>query len=84
MPDVTRWARHPDDSFVLIACDGIWDVLSSRECTTYLRDVIDEHKGNDEPAYRLVEGLFDDIIAEDIHDQNDAGDGTDNMSAILI
>ena len=32
----------------------------------------------------MIEGLFDDIIAEDIHDQSDGFGGADNMSAILI
>lgn len=32
VPDVTCIERHPDDSFLLVACDGIWDVLTSQEC----------------------------------------------------
>lgn len=29
VPDVTRRDRSDKDSYVLIACDGVWDVLTS-------------------------------------------------------
>ena len=29
VPDITRRDRNDEDSFILIACDGIWDVLTS-------------------------------------------------------
>lgn len=38
----------------------------------------------DDPPEKLVESLFDDIIAEDINDQSENAGGSDNMSAILI
>lgn len=36
VPDITRRARSPKDSFIIIACDGIWDCLSSFECSKLL------------------------------------------------
>lgn len=39
VPDISRRARTADDSFVLIACDGIWDVFSSAEAAQYVREV---------------------------------------------
>lgn len=30
-PDITRRCLTPDDKFVLIASDGLWDVLSDQE-----------------------------------------------------
>jgi serine/threonine protein phosphatase PrpC len=64
---LTRRERHPDDSFIFIACDGIWDVFTSAEAATYIREVGEELK-EDDPAHRLLEAMFDDIIAEDIDD----------------
>lgn len=29
VPDITRRERNDEDSFLLVACDGIWDVLTS-------------------------------------------------------
>ena len=28
-PDVTSRARSPDDKFIIVACDGIWDCLTN-------------------------------------------------------
>ena len=36
------------------------------------------------PGHRLLEELFNDIIAEDLDDQSEGVAGSDNMSAILI
>ena len=83
MPDTVRRERDPEDSFVLIACDGIWDVLTSAEGANYIREVGEERK-EDDAAHRLLEALFEDIIAEDIEDQSETVGGSDNMSAVLI
>lgn len=31
LPDVTALVRTPDDEFLVVASDGLWDVLSSAE-----------------------------------------------------
>ena len=33
-------ARHPDDEFVILACDGIWDVMSSQECVNFVAGLL--------------------------------------------
>lgn len=30
-PEVKALLRKPDDEFVVLACDGIWDVMSSQQ-----------------------------------------------------
>jgi len=80
-----RRERHPEDSFILVACDGIFDVLSSDECATYIREVNEERLAETEPLTNtIIEGLFDDIIAEDVQETSDDLGCSDNMSAILI
>ena len=49
-----------------------------------MREVREEMKETNEPTSKLLESLFDCIIAEDIDDQNSSVGGSDNMSAILI
>lgn len=36
-PDVTRHRLTPDDKFILLASDGLWDVLTDQEAV----DVVD-------------------------------------------
>ena len=52
---------------MLVACDGVWDVLSSHEASQYVREVMEERTAETSPT-ALLEGLFDDIICEDIED----------------
>ena len=43
VPDITKRDRNlAEDSFVLIACDGIWDVVTSAEANQYIREVKEE------------------------------------------
>ena len=44
MPDVTCRNRTEEDSFILIACDGVWDVVTSAEASQYIREVAEERK----------------------------------------
>ena len=83
MPDVSRRARTEEDSFVLIACDGVWDVLTSAEGNEAVTGIIGE-RTSDDPASKTLEVLFDELICEDIDDQSQDAGGSDNMSAILI
>jgi protein phosphatase 1B len=35
-PEITCVERKPDDMFVLVACDGIWDVLSNEQASEFV------------------------------------------------
>ena len=34
-PDVRRFELAADDEFMVLACDGIWDCMSSQECVDF-------------------------------------------------
>eukprot|EP00511_Aplanochytrium_stocchinoi_P001269 CAMPEP_0204831730 /NCGR_PEP_ID=MMETSP1346-20131115/11378_1 /ASSEMBLY_ACC=CAM_ASM_000771 /TAXON_ID=215587 /ORGANISM="Aplanochytrium stocchinoi, Strain GSBS06" /LENGTH=283 /DNA_ID=CAMNT_0051962979 /DNA_START=296 /DNA_END=1147 /DNA_ORIENTATION=+ len=36
LPDCTILDRSPEDEFIIVACDGIWDVMSNLEATRYV------------------------------------------------
>jgi len=43
IPDVTIYPRNKKyDEFILLACDGIWDVVSNEECVEMVQDIFDE------------------------------------------
>lgn len=80
-PEIRSVARQNADQFIILACDGIWDCLTSEECVIQTRDALgalDEAK----PVASIIESMFDRIVAKDI--LSSAGVGTDNMTCIVI
>jgi serine/threonine protein phosphatase PrpC len=37
-PEVETFSLQPDAEFIILACDGIWDVLSSQEVVSFCRE----------------------------------------------
>ena len=37
-PEIRVLARHPSDEFLLLCCDGIWDVMTSDEAVQFVRE----------------------------------------------
>ncbi|KAK9502827.1 hypothetical protein O3M35_011526 [Rhynocoris fuscipes] len=76
-PEVAVHNITDEWEFILLACDGIWDVLSNEQAVEFVR----EH---------LSDGLEPDIICEKLMSEclsttNQAsGIGCDNMTAVLI
>ena len=51
--------------------------------STWVREAIPTRKAN-EPKSKLIEDIFDEIIAEDANNPESDGTGTDNMTCILV
>ncbi|KAK6489604.1 protein phosphatase 1G [Huso huso] len=82
MPDVKVLTLNEEHDFMIIACDGIWNVMSSQEVVHFVNERI-KHKDNGEvqPLSSIVEELLDQCLAPDT-----SGDGTgcDNMTCIIV
>ena len=76
LPDVRAEPLRADDEFVLIACDGIWDVLTSAAAVAFARARL---AAGDSPAGAAA-ALCDHCLAPDTHG---TGLGCDNMSVVL-
>ncbi|KAL4487610.1 hypothetical protein ABPG72_017399 [Tetrahymena utriculariae] len=76
MPDVVIHEITPKDEFLLIGCDGIWELKTNQELVTICRKGLVDHI----PLTKIVEDLLDQIIAKD----STQGLGCDNMSVILV
>merc|ERR1719359_206299 len=71
--------RAPDqDEFVIVACDGIWDVKSSAEACGFVKRLI--LRGVPPPI--IMEELMNSCICAD--PKETCGIGGDNMTCILV
>ncbi|XP_024151742.1 protein phosphatase 1G isoform X2 [Oryzias melastigma] len=82
MPDVKVLTLNEDHDFMVIACDGIWNVLSSQEVVDFISERLKpDESGESRPLSSIVEELLDHCLAPDT-----SGDGTgcDNMTCIIV
>ncbi|GAA6034720.1 hypothetical protein JCM8097_001137 [Rhodosporidiobolus ruineniae] len=76
-PDITVHEATPDDEFVVIACDGIWDVLTSQQVIDYVRLAIAQGQS----LVKICEDLMDRCLAPD---SDWGGVGCDNMTLMVV
>ncbi|XP_059149424.1 probable protein phosphatase CG10417 isoform X2 [Physella acuta] len=80
LPDIEMAELCDDDQFIVIACDGIWNYLSSQDVVDYILEKLKDPEKRKKPSL-ICEELFDHCLAP-----NTYGDGTgcDNMTCIII
>ncbi|XP_044733042.1 probable protein phosphatase 2C 58 [Chrysoperla carnea] len=78
LPDVTKISITPDDEFLVLACDGIWNFMSNEEVIEFVRPRLADGRRK---ISEICEEMFDHCLAP-----NTMGDGTgcDNMTAIIV
>ena len=81
VPEVRMHRLSPELKFMLLACDGIWDCLTSQEAANLMDERLKLRKPT-EKLSGIVADMFDQIIATNV--VASAGIGTDNMTAVLI
>ena len=79
-PDVRMVPLVPqNDDFFVIACDGIWEIMSSQEVVTFVSEKLKEGKMS---LGEIAESLCDACLSSD-PDQTDCY-GCDNMSVVIV
>lgn len=73
-PDILVHTREPNkDEFLVLACDGIWDRLTNRDCSDLVRTLINDESETDAG-----------LICEEVIDTSLELDSRDNMTCLLV
>jgi protein phosphatase 2C family protein 2/3 len=76
-PDISSFELNKDVEFIVIACDGIWDVMSNAEVVNFIRTRLQKKM----EAEAICEELLDTCLSPDCEL---SGLGCDNMTVILV
>eukprot|EP00826_Nyctotherus_ovalis_P060435 TRINITY_DN847_c0_g2_i1.p1 TRINITY_DN847_c0_g2~~TRINITY_DN847_c0_g2_i1.p1 ORF type:complete len:294 (+),score=106.80 TRINITY_DN847_c0_g2_i1:273-1154(+) len=76
-PEVRVEKISNECDFLIVACDGIWDCLSSQEAVNF---ILDKTEGQPKIS-KAIEEMMDFILPKEINEKN--GLGCDNMSCIV-
>lgn len=79
-PDICREKLRPEDEFMLIACDGVWDVMSNQEAIDFVRERLTANP--ERKLSEICEEIFMACLAQD--PKKTSGLGGDNMTAVLV
>lgn len=71
-PDIAIHERDPTDDVLLLACDGLWDVLSSEEAINTVREL---YESGEDSVLKIAEEMLDISL--------DKG-SKDNISAVVV
>ena len=70
MADIVQYPRDSSAKFVVLACDGIWDVMSNEDVATFVVE---------RASTTTLENIASQLLDECLHRRS-----TDNMSVYII
>jgi len=78
-PELQSIELCKEDEFMVLACDGIWNVMTSEEVVKYVKEKLDADEKV--PLSKICEELFDLCLAPDTKNN---GSGCDNMTCMIV
>ncbi|XP_067901601.1 protein phosphatase 1G [Heterodontus francisci] len=83
LPDLKLLTLNDDHDFMVIACDGIWNVMSSQEVVDFISERI--NKPDENGDLRLLSSISEELLDQCLApDTSGDGTGCDNMTCIII
>jgi len=70
MADIVEYSRNSSASFIVLACDGIWDVMTNDEVASFITHRTSTNK---------LEDIASQLLDECLHRNS-----TDNMSVYIV
>lgn len=77
-PDVSVFPRTEADSFLILACDGVWDVMSNQDAITFLHSIVPSVLDEESAP------LTSEELAEELIDLALNLGSMDNISALVV
>jgi len=77
-PDILRMDRSYEDEFIVLGCDGVWDVLSNDDCVQFVKTRMAEGKSLSD----ICEEIADECLSPD--PKATQGIGADNITCIIV
>lgn len=77
-PDIVCLEKTAEDDFLVIACDGIWDVKTNQEVCDFVASKLNVGKAIPD----IINELLDECCAQDV--RQSLGLGGDNMTCIIV